>query len=65
MNWFVATQSHSEPADVAEVRTFVVVAESEAEAYGKLREAQKGQMVRGIVGLNDMGWLRKIWESEK
>jgi hypothetical protein len=49
VNWLVATQSRvTSPLEVAEVRMFVVIAETETGARALIEEWQKGQMVRWI-----------------
>lgn len=52
MNWLVATQPRCDrPAEVVEVRTFVVKAETEAGVCALLEQHQAGQMIRGMVPL--------------
>lgn len=60
MNWLVVTQPHtSNPAEVVEVRTFVVRCETQGGAVAAIAQQHSGQMIRGMLPLQPPPrWLK-------
>lgn len=59
MNWLVAIQPQCErPPEIAEVRTLVVSAETEAGVRAQIAEEKKGQMIRWLCPENPTAWGR-------